>query len=165
MTIYALKREGHAAPYYIGQAVDVEKRRKQHGVKPSEIIDLEKVLAADAHATEREWVRRALALGIDLRNDHYNTARERTYPARPVVTFGPAPSGVIYCWLNIKKGSNTVEGYSLRCDTEKGDSASAWKAVSDMGQWLRDMGYPELAHRPQEWAQGRVERGKFPPEP
>jgi hypothetical protein len=165
VTIYALKREGHAAPYYIGQAVGVEKRRKQHGVKPSEIIELEKVCAASAHATEREWVRRALALGIDLRNDHYNTAKERTYPPRPVVTFGPTPSGVIHCRLSIKQGSNTIEGHSLRCETEKGNAGSVWKAISDMGQWLREMGYPEMERRPQEWARGRAARGKFPPEP
>ena len=166
VTIYALKREGQAAPYYIGQSVNADRRRKQHGVKPSEFIELEKVRAADARATEREWVRRAIALGIDLRNDHYNTAKKYTSNALGIrVGFNHAPSGVIYCRLKIMQGTTTLHHYSLRCDAKRGDPVSVWKAISDMGQWLREMGYPETAHRPQEWARGRAAYGEFPPEP
>jgi hypothetical protein len=162
VTIYALKREGQAAPYYIGQTVNAAKRRSQHGVKPSEFIELEKVPATEAHSTEREWVHRALALGITLRNDHYNTLKKREYPVCPTVAFTHAPSGVLYCRLNLKQGGEIIAGYSLRCDAKKGDPVSMWQAIKKMQFWLKEMGCPELAIRPHEWAQQRVNAGKFP---
>ncbi|WP_394796973.1 hypothetical protein [Armatimonas sp.] len=71
VTIYALKHNG--VTIYIGQTCDTETRLKTHKArrdfpKPITMEALEITTAEKASGIEREWIRRAGALGVKLFN-------------------------------------------------------------------------------------------------
>lgn len=161
VTIYALRREGEQFPYYIGQTVSAERRRRQHGVKPSEMIELERVSLQQANAAEKDWIRKAHALGVCLRN--VNLIPPVAFSPRVVLELQQAPSGKFYVRPKVMRGCVLSEWLASEgFPFDKTSAEDALRAAREAAAWISAQGFPEKAERPIQYMRMRQKSGHIP---